>query len=58
MYGLIALTPELEEQRAGRRVVFAGCTVTDDDPDFACTACGIGVHDDGRIMPGRFAAEH
>jgi len=31
------------------RILLAGCVLTDDDPAWACAACGIRMWRDGRI---------
>jgi hypothetical protein len=47
-YGLLECTPELQADMRAGRVVPAGCTSDEDPPVFACVACAVWVHRDGR----------
>jgi hypothetical protein len=47
-YGMPALSDQLEADLAAHRVVLGGCMVGPDQPDRACTVCGLEFRADGR----------
>jgi len=49
-YGMPRLSDELRREVEAGRIVLAGCVVSDDDPVWACAACGIQMWSDGRIL--------
>lgn len=40
MYGLIAPTEKLLQQKKAGEIVFGGCIISDDDPEWKCVSCG------------------
>ena len=47
-YGEPAYSATLEADLAARRTVLGGCIVSDEQPDRACTSCGLEFRRDGR----------
>jgi hypothetical protein len=46
-YGMPALSDQLEADLAAHRVVLGGCMIGPDQPDRACTVCGLEFRADG-----------
>ncbi len=44
MYGMPAFSEELERELREGKTSLGGCCVSDDDPDWECTACGRRMH--------------
>ena len=44
MYGMPAFSEELERELREGKISLGGCCVSDDDPDWECTACGRRMH--------------
>ena len=47
-YGMPALSDQLEAYLAAHRVVLGGCMIGPDQPDRACTVCGLEFRTDVR----------
>ncbi len=47
LYGMPDFSPELKRDREARRAVLGGCCVTEDDPEWECTACEARIYRKG-----------
>jgi len=44
MYGLPDFTDELEQKLQSGKTVLGGCCITNDDPQWKCTCCGLNIY--------------
>ena len=44
LYGLPAMSEKLEEDMKSGRVSLGGCCISDDDPKWECTHCGLMIY--------------
>lgn len=52
LYGMPAITPELKQKLKEGRITLGGCCISDDDPRWECTSCGIKIYKAGeKIVP-------
>jgi hypothetical protein len=44
LFGLVAITPEIQADLDAGTLALGGCDVTSDDPEWRCTSCGCEIH--------------
>jgi len=47
LYGMPALDEELNKEVAEKKVILAGCIISDDDPSWSCTDCEALFYNEG-----------